>query len=174
MACILLFVTCAQLQVVVLLLKRNADPAVAEHRGRTPLHVAAQLNDTQLAASLLENENTPVDAVDVKGRTCLHYAAECCSSSVVTTIINLPAARGRLIVDFPDRYMRSALHTAAQMGDVTIVKLLLNGAADINLLEHKGHTPLDVARYFGNAAVAEVLTVRGGAASKTVPGMRLT
>ena len=131
-----------------LLLKRNADPAVAEHRGRTPLHVAAQLNDTQLAATLLENENAPVGAADGKGRTCLHYAAECFSSAVVTNIINLPAGRGRLIADiqvrymrsavfffvfFLDRYMRSALHTASQMGDLVIVKLLLNSAADINL-----------------------------------------
>ena len=90
-----------------MLLKRNANPAVAEHRGRTPLHVAAQLNDTQLAATLLENENAPVGAADGKGRTCLHYAAECCSSAVVTNIINLPAGRGRLIVDVQDRFLFS-------------------------------------------------------------------
>eukprot|EP00802_Teleaulax_amphioxeia_P010710 Tamp_10739.p1 GENE.Tamp_10739~~Tamp_10739.p1 ORF type:complete len:250 (+),score=36.43 Tamp_10739:1174-1923(+) len=159
-----------QRAVVELLLHRQANPAVADHRGRTPLHVAAQRDAAEMAAVLFAYD-APLDVVDLKGRTCLHYAAECCSTAVTSDIVNLPAARGREIVDIQDGYKRSALHAAAQMGDVTVVKLLLRSEADVNLQEQKGHTPLDVARYFGNAAAAEVLTVRGGIANKTVPGM---
>ena len=35
----------------------------------------------------------------------------------------------------------------------------------------KGFTPLDVARYYGNTAVAQLLALRGAIANKTVPGL---
>lgn len=111
----------------------------------------------------------PVAAADAKGRTPLHYAVESSSAAVATAILQTPS--GRVVANHLDRKARSALHCAAQMGDLNLVKLLVQFGCDIDVEEYKGHTPLDVARYFGNVAVAQFLALRGAVANKTVPGV---
>lgn len=150
------------------LLEKKADPAPADERGRSPLHMAA-LHASRALVMVLLSHGAPVGAPDGKGRTALHYATDRGSSAVVTAILNTPA--GRVCANQQDRKGRSALHCAAQLGDLAVVKLLLQYGCDMNLEEGKGFTPLDVARYFGNTAVAQLLALRGGIANKTVPGL---
>ena len=63
----------------------------------------------------------------------------------------------------------TALHAAAQSGNTTIVKLLLDAGASPYSIDATGDTPLDVARkYYHNLAI-ELLSSRGN--SQTAHGM---
>ena len=73
----------------------------------------------------------PVSATDAKGRTALHYATDRSSAAVVTAILNTPA--GRMCANQADRKGRSALHCAAQLGDLSVLKLLLQYGCDMDL-----------------------------------------
>jgi ankyrin len=51
----------------------------------------------------------------------------------------------------------NALHLAAQDGHMDIVRVLLKHGAIDGLPDRRGHTPADLARLNGHAAVARVL-----------------
>lgn len=51
----------------------------------------------------------------------------------------------------------TALHYAAENGHVDVVNGLLELGARGDFINHDGLTPLDLARYAGHAAIADVL-----------------
>ncbi|KAL7303274.1 hypothetical protein TKK_0004468 [Trichogramma kaykai] len=68
---------------VELLLRRGADPSIANAKGRTALHIACTRKhcDDELAKMLFDicrelGREVPIDAQDSKGKTALHLAAE--------------------------------------------------------------------------------------------------
>jgi ankyrin repeat protein len=76
---ILLAATAGHAQIILLLLKYNANPNTRENNGYTPLHIAAQNGDTQIIRSLLFNGadmtlcshqgELPIDLAIKKGHT---------------------------------------------------------------------------------------------------------
>ncbi|MDP2435047.1 MAG: protein kinase [archaeon] len=62
-----------------------------------------------------------------------------------------------LVLDRSDIQGASALHLAASEGNMAVVRLLLEHGATATVMDRFGRTPLENARHFGHAEVAEEL-----------------
>jgi ankyrin repeat protein len=120
------------------------------YRGDTPLHLAAAGLRYDAARALLA-AGTPVNAVNRRGATALHYA---CDPRPLAPTWD-PAAQRRIIellvsagaaVDQPDRGGVTALHRAVRARSPAAVAALLSSGADPAAATRKaGSTPLHLA-----------------------------
>jgi len=152
------------------LLEHSASVHVADHSGRTALHIAvavaenteknrdskAKLLRTLLAgitAAAASKESAAVLAMaDQKGNTALHKAVESHSEVAVAvlleTLTELGADKGRAVLNAKQEDGCTALHFAAQLrGDVckAVVSALLQAGADTKALDNKAALPLHLA-----------------------------
>lgn len=72
--------------------------------------------------------------------------------------------------DLSDRRKRSALHFAAQWGEVKIVPFLLAAGASVNARDREGRTPLDYAKDFRQ--IAMIRSLREAGANEQATDMR--
>ena len=120
------------------------------YRGDTPLHLAAAGLRYDAARALL-SAGTPVNAVNRRGATALHYACDPRPSSLTWD----PAAQQRIIellvfagaeVDRPDRGGVTALHRAVRARSPAAVAALLSAGVDPHAATSKaGSTALHLA-----------------------------
>jgi ankyrin repeat protein len=120
------------------------------YRGDTPLHLAAAGLRCD-ATQVLLAAGTPVDAVNRRGATALHYACDPRPSSATWD----PVAQRRVIellisggaaVDRPDRGGVTALHRAVRARSPAAVAALLSAGADPRAATKKaGSTALHLA-----------------------------
>jgi ankyrin repeat protein len=120
------------------------------YRGDTPLHLAAAGLRYDAARALLA-AGAPVDAVNRRGATVLHYACDPRPSSPTwdpvaqRRIIELLVSRGAA-VDRPDRGGVTALHRAVRARSPEAVAALLSAGADPRAATKKaGSTALHLA-----------------------------
>src|SRR5205085_12163457 len=73
-----------------LLLAEHADPNVADRRGETALHAAAQMADAGFARAVI-GVGAKVNAVDAQGKTPLHYACARTDAELVGTLLSAGA-----------------------------------------------------------------------------------
>lgn len=168
------------LEGVQFLLRKRADPSLADSQGHGPLHAAARLGRGDLLA-LLANAGAELDAQDrdmegdeefrgghfekkTANKTPLHYAAEGLHYEACDFLL----ARGAR-VDERDCWYKTALHLAedelASEEQLRVVGLLLRGRADPNLgnLERgPGQTSLLAAVHEKNLPLVALL-LRSGA-----------
>ena len=118
--------------------------------GDTPLHLAAAALRYDVARALLAS-GAPVDAVNRRGATVLHYACDSRPSSATwdptaqRRIIELLVSRGAA-VDRPDRGGVTALHRAVRGRSPAAVAALLSTGADPRAATKKaGSTALHLA-----------------------------
>jgi ankyrin len=148
--------TVPDIEVVRLLLKNGACVTVQDITGMTPLHFAAEASNEPVVRTLLEAGGTALAEIrDQRGRNVLHFAAEVCPISVLQTL--LAHIRGDLLNE-PDDDGNTCLHYAAKDGMEETVKMLIS-TRDINIdmRNHEGHTPLDLAVKGGYIWVALAL-----------------
>jgi ankyrin repeat protein len=131
------------------------DVLVAElphtlYRGDTPLHLAAAGLRYDAARALLA-AGSPVDAVNRRGATVLHYACDPRPSSATwdpatqRRIVELLVSHGA-VVDLPDRGGVTALHRAVRARSPVAVAALLSAGADPRAATSKaGSTALHLA-----------------------------
>ena len=96
-------------------------------------------------------KNTPLNRVDSKKRTVLHYAA-----TTNRQIIELLARNGAAI-DKRDADDMTPLHFSIVKDNLDCIKALVECGADINLLNNKGFTPLRLAVHDFNFEAVEYL-----------------
>src|SRR5262249_14219430 len=120
------------------------------YRGDTPLHLAAAGLRYDAVRALLA-AGAPVDAVNRRGATVLHYACDPRPSSATwdppaqRRIIELLVSRGAA-VDRPDRDGVTALHRAVRARSPEAVAALLAAGADPRAATKKaGSTALHLA-----------------------------
>ncbi|KAK6334146.1 Palmitoyltransferase zdhhc13 [Orbilia brochopaga] len=139
--------------IVHLLLKSSAD-VHAQSRDKFPemftaLHHAATVNDEFIVELLIEN-GANVGAVDINSRTPLHYAALCSCSEAARSLIKHEAP-----VNAAESLERNtALHYAADDGNLVLVKFLVENGATVDATNNTGGTPLMYAvkkRHLGTA-----------------------
>lgn len=107
-------------------------------QGRSLLHCAAMFGALKCFDVVFPHCNTSKDAADRQGNTPLHYAVEFGRLELAKRLLSAGAdanARNERRV--------TPLHLAASTGNVEMLKLLLvEGAADANIKDYNGKTPL--------------------------------
>lgn len=120
--------------------------------GWSPLHLAAVLDEREVAAVFLARGADPNDE-DFDKQTPLH-------ATIDVGIARLLVDKGAE-VDAKDRSGFSPLHVAAADGYVEIAELLLLRGADANAVDNNGRSPLHEAATGGHFEVAEALFAAG-------------
>ncbi len=137
-------------QLVQLLVKRGADPSVADQSGSTPLHVAAWEGKPRTARALLEagaTVNFPAGQ-----SSPLHKAAWVGHAETVELLLKAGAEPNARDADG-----QTPLHKAAFRGHAEVVKALLRANADPTQKDSAGMTPRDLAQDRKHEAVVRLL-----------------
>lgn len=163
----------------------EAELEIEDSMGRTPLFVSAAQNHREVCRMLLDND-VDVDKADKWGQTplveaCKHGARECAIllieadadvNSVTDTYLSplmLAVRQGHddvlrtllhhddIKVDTAGEYGHTALHIAAERGDIDMLAQLLRYKADVTKLDTYGNTALHLACKHGQREAAEML-----------------
>ena len=139
------------------LLVTGACPNVEDGRGRTPLHVAAELNHENIVTTLLDSSRTDFDAIVDVGFSPLMVAGTEGHVSIVRALLAAGADRSpREHNDFA-----SVLDLAAKHGHTEVVNALLDHGADVNEADTLGWTALHFASHDDQAGTADLLIAAG-------------
>ena len=136
------------------LLEKGVDPNLKEpQRGETPLMIAIREKAMRSVQVLLASPKTDIEASANNGDTALMIASY---------TRNVEAVKALLAHDAEvNRHGWAPLHYAAVVGDVDIVKLLLDKSAYIDAESPNKTTPLMMAARGGQSEVAKVLIEAG-------------
>lgn len=150
------------------LLKNRADPGLPDSQGKTPLRVAVEIENTQLASLLLLKGAEPIDknlliiAVEkgnlelvklllnngakpdsgnagVKEKTALHAAVEGGNKDLIVELLKNGAK-----VNLRNEVGKTSLHLAIEKMDKELVVLLLENWADPSIRDDNGQTAADI------------------------------
>lgn len=152
------------MEAVEYMIEHGADPLVEDSSGTTPLHIAAQHGNTEIAAYLIEL-GADVNKLNDYGWTPLKYTIWNDSLSTTELLIE----RGATVnISDPGNetgcipYDSSPLHLVARMGKTDFVKTLVEHGAEVNIqTEEMKHTPLHLAAALGYDDIAEFLIEKG-------------
>lgn len=169
------------------------NPNAQDADGRTALISAAARGELDVVNTLI-SRGVDINVKDKNGYTALSHAIDAMHDGVEEALLSRPGldpncrgknSRPALIAyvwrDNKDRVEKllahgadlgmqdadgdTALHGAAQSGNVEIMRLLLDKGADPNAKNKQGGTPLMWAAVFGNDDAARLLLIRGADAS---------
>lgn len=165
------------------------NPNAQNSDGRTVLIAAAARGDLE-TVNLLLSRGVDLNVKDKRGYSAMSHAIEAMYENVVDVLLSRPEldpnCRGlnqrpallayvwrdnkerveKLVahgadVNAQDADGDTALHGAAQTGNVEIIRLLLDKGASLNLKNKQGGTPLMWAAVYGNDDAARLLLSRG-------------
>ena len=152
----------------------GVDSAVSA--GRTPLHNAAFIGDSDAVSFLLERRADP-GSKDGAGRTALHAAAAYGSTQTVVHLLRAPQGGGAALAGVADANGATALHAAAQSGQAEVIRLLLGqDGVDEGARDRSGRSPADCAREMaasGDPAAADALSALAGLEPQPQPEPKL-
>ena len=134
--------------------------------GRTPLHCAAGEGQVD-AVKLLIDKGCCIDPVDHNGWTPSMYATMQGQDEVELLLKLAKSVRKSDSIDIRDSDGMTALHLAAQRGQVTIIEMLFNHGLDVNVVANEGSTPLHSAAAHGQLDSIRILLRLGGKKSLT-------
>ena len=161
------------LRIVEVLLKNGVNVNQKGKFGETSLHWASAEGHLEIAKFLLQN------GADVNGKTKKHCSSFNVILSVDESVVELrlkyleiedirnqAEITGRQVQTMMIPRLAfasgdSPLHSAAQWGNLEIVKLLLQNGADVNAKNKWGETPLHYAAVFDHKEIARVLLDAG-------------
>ncbi|XP_023314985.1 ankyrin-2-like [Trichogramma pretiosum] len=163
------------LSTIQVLLQYNSDVNTQDEDGNSPLlnlfydKAYGMCPAQQVALEMLLNYNVDLAHVNKKGKSVLHL---------------LPCWKidGEGMVNVEEMYFRKSDPTV-----IEVVKMLLQRGADVNIQDHDGNSPLDVAISYCNYDVVEILLEHGacidavkfqggllGPGSKTLRNLEMT
>ncbi|RJE19430.1 proteasome regulatory particle subunit [Aspergillus sclerotialis] len=158
--------------VELLISTKNFDPDVEDASGWTPLMIAASLRDAEgdPIIDLLLRKEADVNVKSTSGQAsrpiartnALHFATSKANLSTIRTLIaNKCSARVK------DKRGQLALHRAAAIGSIPIIKVLLeDGKSPVNATDMDGLTALHHAISEGHGDAAIQLLKAGAEADK--------
>lgn len=125
----------------------------------TPLHLAA-LYGREDIANLLITKGANVNATMKFGITPLLVAAQFNQPQIVRLLSELP--NNKVAINHADQEGFTALHFAAQNGDVIIARLLIDRGANVNLRDKTNQaTPLTIAIENNHLEMVQLLKDHG-------------
>lgn len=134
----------ADLEMVKWLLEQGAMTETADNQGITPLSYAVR-NGEQNVPLVLFQTGTSVTCVDKQGKNPLHALLESRvrdKESKVVFFLEKMFLPGKGNVNTPTKRGWTALHYAVYYNCFAVVKVLLTHGASVNVLTHKGQSPL--------------------------------
>ena len=142
------------LHIVETLLRYSANPNLLDQNKRNCVHWAINNSAADADASneienALLSSGGNLNAIDIKGRTPLHYAfvkigqpLDYSPIDPIETVSNI-ISRQNVEVDVRDKWGNTPLNYAAQRGSVISALYLLKNEANINNQNDEGNTPLN-------------------------------
>ena len=140
-----------------LLTECSADPNKQSVQGKSAMHSAARLGNTELVRLLLRNGGDPSIASKVHGNMPAHLAA---SHGKMETLISFFSAGKRLPINLTNAAGNTCLHCAAEGGHTKTVEVLLEYGALPNLRNQTKSTPLQTAVQHNHVGPALLLMKR--------------
>jgi len=144
-----------------MLLEAEADPAIADSKGNTPLHKATTLKNSQMVETLLsintdEDEWCKVNARNAEGCTSAYFAAFQGSNDILQILIDFQAN-----INLPSFKNITPLHRAVSANRLDTVKMLLENGARVNDADDNGRTALHLAASSNNIELVKLLLEHG-------------
>ncbi|OCT83598.1 palmitoyltransferase ZDHHC13 [Xenopus laevis] len=141
------------LQMVIMLMRCGADPTLIDGEGYSSLHLAVLFQHLPIIAYLV-SKGQSVDSPDMNGMTPLMLSAH--------RIIGLEPTNFLLklnpSIHATDKVERNtALHWAVVSGNVNALDLLLESGCNLDAVNAKGETPLEIARQTRNRLTVHIL-----------------
>ena len=153
-------------EVVLSLIKKGSDVNKKYEQNKTPLIIATELNNLDIVKILIDAEvaevKADVDAETEDRWTALMVAAHEGFQNIVEALIEATDVKKEL----PDG--RSALHLAAQKGNIAVVKWLIKAKAEVDAQTKTGWTPLMIAAQKGHGGIVQVLTEESADVKKSL------
>lgn len=120
----------------------DALPDTIDHRGNTPIHVAARASNLGILLMLLEKKGADTTTPDHQRKTPLHIAAEKGWKSGLQELLHHARTITPALLDSVDDKGYTPLHYAAQRGDIDSMRLLLEHGANPNIQDDAQKTAL--------------------------------
>lgn len=125
-----------------------------------PLWSLARLGDLDLIrTTIAKNKEHPPETEPCTNNTALH----CCIEEFHNDILNLLLQGGKIPPDQVNRYLRTPLHLAALLGNLTAVTLLLDHGADVDLQDKWNGTALSLASSNQHPSISVLLIEKADA-----------
>ena len=138
------------------MLQYGAETDLRNHRGGSPLHIAACQGSVAIAAALLD-AGADKEARMVNGRSPLHLAVINGNVDVVMLLL-----RNQAFTEHCDRSRgQTPLSEAAEYGLAPTIRILLEAGADVESTSSEGLTPLHWACCYNHSTSVEVLLASG-------------
>lgn len=142
-------------EIVKMLLRANADVNISNNKGVTPLHIACGDGSYDIVKLLCER-NINMNDKTYCGATSLHMAASGGHSEVVKLLLE----KEGIDLDIQDDRQNTALQYACYLGNVEIVKCLIDKGANVNIQNANKVTPLHTASNMGSTEIARLILER--------------
>jgi ankyrin repeat protein len=121
--------------------------------GRTPLHLASQKEDPEIAQKLIDRK-VNINVQDDYGNTPLHWASERGRTEIAKNLIDAGAD-----IAIKDEYGRTPLHWASKKGRTAVAQILVSKLSinQLCIADKHGNTPLHTAIQNGGIDIANIL-----------------
>ena len=123
--------------------------------------IANEHQDLMLCTQCQANDRSTVgpSAIDNRGQTVLHYAAQQNTSYFSSTIVE---NQGNIVdVNAQDLCGQTPLHLAVQNDNMNMVLVLLGLGANVNIADNNGSCVLDKVVDIGSASLVQLLIQHG-------------
>lgn len=154
---------CAHLGKVDLLKQMHGNMDIKDNKGRTPLQYAIIKGHKELTEYLIgEQANCALDSKDHQGYAPLMQACQYNQNDIARLLLERAKEKKISIIDISDNFGWKAVHKAAQVGNVELVKMFVEEYnVDPNQRTTNERTPWDLAKTTNSINVMEYLNSRG-------------
>lgn len=137
-----------------------ADLNVIDDRGRSLLHWAVGCNQIEVFDNLLER-GIEINREDKDGHTSLYMAVQYNRTTLLDTLIALQEKD-----NWKSQYGAALLECAILDQNLLLVQKLIENGVDIEILNKRGSSPLEIAQRIGAEAISQWLIAQGADESK--------